>query len=307
MLLPTPDELPYEPVPATLVKTYRTGLWFEGVAQGPDHSLVLAGISRVDHTTGDTRGIRGELIRRAADGGERTLFSPPPGTAAGVTAVAPDGGLFMAATGSAAGRGLWRVEPDGDGHLLAATPDGSWPNGVSFGPSGPGGPVYLADSALGVIWSIDPATGALDRAFTGDVLRARPGALAPGANGIQVFGDQMYVTNSDAARLVRFDVDDRGALQNPTVVLSGVPADDFAFAEDGTVYLTTHVFDTVVRADPDGRRAVIAAGPEHVAGATDCTLARGDDGNPVLYVVTDNGGLVTGDTSAAGALVALHV
>lgn len=307
MLLPIPDELPYEPVAATLVKTYRPGVWFEGIAPGPDRSLVLAGTTGLDYATGRTAGIRGELISRTADGRERTLFAPPAGTTAGVSAVADDGGLFMAATGSPSGRGLWRVEPDGEGRLLAATPEGSWPNGVSFGPSGPGGPVYLADSALATIWRVDPATGGLGVAYAGDELRARPGALAPGANGIQLFGEHLYVSNSDAATLLRFAVDDSGALRDPTVVLTGVPADDFAFSDDGTVYLTTHIFDTVVRADPDGRRAVVAAGPEHVTGATDCAFVHDADGRLVLHVVTDGGALVSGDRTAAGTLVALDV
>ena len=307
MLLPVPDELPYEPVDATVVKTYRPGMWFEGVATGPDDSLVLAGTAGLDYATGATSRIRGELIHRAADGAERTLFRPPDGSTAGVVAVGADNGLFMATTGSARGRGLWRVDPDGQGRLHAATPDGSWPNGVSLGPHGADGPVYLADSALGVVWMIDPVTGALDEARAGDELRARPGALAPGANGIQLFGDHLYVTNSDAATLLRFEVGDHGTLHDPAVVLTGVPADDFAFAPDGTVYLTTHIFDTVVRAEPDGRRAVIAAAAENVTGATDCALGRDLDGDPVLYVVTDSGALVSGDATAAGKLVALRV
>ena len=307
MLLPTPDQLPYEPVPATVVKTYRPGLWFEGITQAPDGTLILAGTTGLDYATGDTTHIHGELIARTPDGSERTLFTPPAGSTAGVTAVAPDGTMFMAATGAVAGRGLWRIDPQGHGRLLASTLAGSWPNGVSFGPAGLEGLVYLADSAMGVIWSIHPATGALNQAYNDNILRARPGALAPGANGIQLFHDHLYVTNSDAGTLLRFEVDDRGALANPTVALSGVPADDFAFADDGTIYLTTHIFDTVVRAEPDGRRAIIAADAEHVTGATDCTLARDVDGNPVLYVVTDSGALVSGDPTTAGALVALHL
>lgn len=307
MLLPTPDTLPYEPVAARLVKTYDAGLWFEGVSAAPDRSLLLAGTTGLDYTTGDTARIRGRLISRAADGTEHVAFTPPDGSTAGVTAIAPDGRRFMAATGHAGGRGLWCVDAEGRGRLLAATPTGSWPNGVSLGPAGVDGLVYLADSALGVIWSINPRTGALGEAYAGDDLRARPGALAPGANGIQLFGDRMYVTNSDAGTLLRFDVDERGALRDPSVVLTGVPADDFAFAPDGTLYLTTHIFDTVVRVDPDGRRSVIAAAAEHVTGATDCALVPGTDGDTVLYVVTDGGALVSGDPSAAGALVALSV
>lgn len=62
-----------------------------------------------------------------------------------------------------------------------------------------------------------------------------------------------------------------------------------------------------MRVDPDGRRSVIAAAPQHVTGATDCALVTGTDGDTVLYVVTDGGALVSGDPSAAGALVALSV
>ncbi|MGN6333496.1 MAG: SMP-30/gluconolactonase/LRE family protein [Motilibacteraceae bacterium] len=305
MLLPTPDELPYEPVPATLVKTYRPGLWFEGIAQGPGGILVLAGSTGLDYATGDTSRVRGKVIARAADGTERVVFAPPAGSTAGVTAIAPDSTMFMAVTGG--GRGLWRIEPDGQGRLLAATPAGSWPNGVSFGPAGPAGPVYLADSALGVIWLIDPVSGALDTAYEGDELRARPGALAPGANGIQRFGEHLYVTNSDAGTLLRFDVDDDGRMGRPRVLVTGVPGDDFAVDQDGTFYVTTHIFNTVVRVDPDGRRAAIASDPEHVTGATDCTLVLDAEGRRTLYVATDNGALVSGDTGAAGALVALSL
>lgn len=305
MLLPTPDQLPYEPVAATLVATYRPGMWWEGIAQGPDDTLVLAGSAGLDYATGDTGRIRGEVVVRDPGGAERTHFTPPAGCTAGVTAVAPDGGMFMAVTGSA--RGLWRLEPDGHGRLLAPTPPGSWPNGVSFGPAGPQGPVYLADSAMGVIWMIDPETGDLRAAYEGDELRARAGALAPGANGIQLFGGQMYVTNSDAATLTRFDVDDDHRLRNPFPVVTGVPADDFAVDDDGTFYLTTHIFDAVVRVDPDGRRSTIAATAEHVTGATDCTLARDDRGRRTLFVVTDGGGLASGHREAAGSLVALSL
>lgn len=304
MLLPSRDELPYEPVPAAVVKTYRPGLWFEGIARGHDGMLYLAGSISLDDTTGRASQVQGQVIARSRDGSERTHVMPPAGSTAGVTAVGADGRMFMAVTGAA--RGLWRVEPDGTGQLLAPTPPGSWPNGVSFGPGGADAKIYLADSSLGVIWIIDPATGSIGRAYEGTDLRPRPGAFAPGANGIQLFGNQMYVTNSDAGTLLRFDVDTNGNLRNPHVTVTGVPADDFSFDHDGTVYLTTHIFDTVVRVDPDGRRAVIAGAAEHVTGATDCVLV--DDGTGrVLYVVTDGGGLASGDRAAAGTLVALTV
>jgi sugar lactone lactonase YvrE len=91
------------------------------------------------------------------------------------------------------------------------------------------------------------------------------------------------------------------------VVVQGVPADDFAIDDDGTIYLTTHIYDTIVRVDPDGRRTVVANRDQHIVGATDCALVVGSDGRRTLYAVTDGGALATGDAHAAGTLVALDV
>lgn len=278
LLLPKADPLPYEPVAgARLVKTYGEGMWFEGVEAGPDGTLYLAESRGEDYATGDKSQVHAAVIARAADGTERTFFTLPTGSTAGVMAVAPDGTLYLAVTGG--GRGLWRIGPDGQGRLLAALPDGSFPNGVTLAPDGG---VYVADAALGTIWHVDRTSGDVTRAYEGQALRARRFvALPPGANGIHVFRDRVYVTNSDAGTLLRLSPAADGTLHDPQVVVQGVPADDFAIDDDGTIYLTTHIYDTIVRVDPDGRRT--------------------------LYAVTDGGALATGDAHAAGTLVALDV
>lgn len=304
LLLPRADTLPYEPVAgARVVKTYGDGMWFEGVEAGPDGTLYLAESTGENYATGDKSNVHAEVIARAPDGSERTFFTLPTGSTAGVMAVAPDGALYLAVTGDE--RGLWRIGPDGEGRLLAALPDGSFPNGVTLAPDGG---VYVADAALGTVWHVDPTTGAVTRAYEGRVLRARRYvALPPGANGIHVFRDHVYVTNSDAGTLLRFTPTADGTLRDPQVVVRGVPADDFAIDDDGTIYLTTHIYDTIVRVDPDGRRTVVADERQHIVGATDCALVRGADGTETLYAVTDGGALASGDAHAAGTLVALDV
>jgi sugar lactone lactonase YvrE len=117
----------------------------------------------------------------------------------------------------------------------------------------------------------------------------------------------VYVTNSDAGTLLRFPLSSAGHLGAPTVVVRGVPADDFAIDPQGVVYLTTHIYNTIVRVDPDGRRTVVADAHQHVSGATDCVLVPGPGGTQQLYVVTDGGALKTGGTKARGTLVSLAV
>jgi sugar lactone lactonase YvrE len=305
LLLPHPDDLPYEPVAASrVVSTFDPGMWFEGVEEGPDGTLYLAESTGEDYARGDRSEVEAQVIARATDGSQRTFFALPTGSTAGVMAVAADGTLYLSVNGGQ--QGLWRISATGEGRLLAPLPDDSFPNGVTL--TEDGGTAYVADSALGTVWRIDTATGDTERAFEGDVLRARRFvALPPGANGIHLVGERAYVTNSDSGELLRFTVDPAGDLRDPEVVVRGVPADDFAVDEDGTIYLTTHIYDTVVRVTPDGRRTVVADERQHVTGATDCVRVSGADGTKTLYVVTDGGALASGDQDAAGTLVALDL
>lgn len=65
------------------------------------------------------------------------------------------------------------------------------------------------------------------------------------------------------------------------------------------------IYNTIVRVTPDGRRAVVADEQQHIVGATDCVIVHRPDGSATLYAVTDGGALASGDTQAAGTLVAL--
>ncbi|MGZ6792690.1 MAG: SMP-30/gluconolactonase/LRE family protein [Mycobacteriales bacterium] len=302
LLLPTADHLPYEPVAAaSVVRTYGSGMWFEGISAGPDGTLYLTESKGEDYAHGDKSQVRAELIARRPDGTERVLLRLPKGSTAGVTAVASDGTLYM--TGTGGNRGLWRISPDGTARLITRLPHGSFPNGVTLGPDGQ---VYVADSALGTLWRIDPASGRAERAYSGPELRARRFvALPPGANGVHFFGRDLYVTNSDAGTLLRLPLGTDGRLGRPTTVVRGVPADDFAIDAQGVVYLTTHIYNTIVRVGTDGRRTVVADHRQHVVGATDCVLVSGPGGTQLLYAVTDGGALATGDAKARGTLLQL--
>jgi hypothetical protein len=74
----------------------------------------------------------------------------------------------------------------------------------------------------------------------------------------------------------------------------------------GTLYITTHPFNTVVRVTQDGRRDIVANATQGIIGATDAAFGVLPSDRDTLYVVTD-GGAFTGDAKARGTLVALNV
>ena len=301
LLLPKADDLPYRPVAAKVVKTYPEGVWFESVRAGADGTLYLAANRGLDFSRSDYyRHALGEVIARSPDGTERVVFSTPAGTAAGAFAVKPDGTLYMSS--NAAAPGIWRITPDGAGTLFAPLPAGAWPNGLDFGPDGM---LYAPDSALGLVWRIDPANGRATVALRDPSLSARPFiALAPGGNGLHFVGHDMIVTVSDRTRVLRFAMDAEGHFSGPSVIATGIPGDDFAVGRDGSLFITTHPYNTLVRVSPDGQRTIVADARQGIVGATDATFGRTDADRDTLYVAID-GGAFTGGPNTRGALIAL--
>lgn len=301
MLLPKADDLPYEPVSASVLKTYDQGVWFESVRAAADGTLYLAANIGLDFTRSDYYShAHGEVIVRKPDGSERILFRTPMGSAAGVFAVAPDGTLFMSSNGVTPG--IWRITRDGGGEMFARLPNGAWPNGLDFGPDGN---LYSPDSALGLVWRIDPRSGKAQTAVKSPTLSARPFiALAPGANGLHFKGRDMIITVSDSAKVLSFEMYGTGLFSAPRVLASGIPGDDFAIGHDGSLFITTHPYNTLVKVTKNGRRSTIGDAREAIIGATDAVFGTTDADRDTLYVVTD-GGAFTGGPKTRGQLVAL--
>lgn len=103
-------------------------------------------------------------------------------------------------------------------------------------------------------------------------------------------GGAVYASVSDTARLVQVAMADDGSAGEATLVAEGIGIDDFAIAPDGTVYATTHPFNTLEAIAPGGSRAVIAGAGQGIVGPTAAALVTTDGGAPSVYVVTDGGG-----------------
>jgi sugar lactone lactonase YvrE len=289
-------------VSARTVKTYGDGEWLESVKVGPDGTVYLTSNLGENYATGDKSQVRAQVIARAPDGTERVFFELPPGATAGVIAFDAQGGMYM--TGHGARLGVWRLGADGKGELFAQLPKDAWPNGITIGPDDQ---LYVADSAMGVIWRVDPKSGSVSRAIESDALRARDFiALAPGANGLHFFGRDLYVTVSDSAQILKTILGQDSRFGPLSVFAEGIPGDDFAIDEQGTLYITTHPFNTVVRVTQSGERSIVADATQGVTGATDAAFGVLPGDRDTLYVATD-GGAFSGDVKARGTLVALKV
>lgn len=302
LALPKAAALQFAPVPSRVIKTYDEGLWFEGIAAADDGTLYLSGNRGLNFSRSDYyRAAKGEVIARRPGKDEQVIFRTPTGSTAGVIAIAADGTLYMTSHGDSPA--IWRIRANGQGERLAQLPRGAWPNGLDVGPDGK---LYSADSALGLIWRIDPATGHSERVIVDKRLLARKFiSLAPGANGLHFRGNDLYVTVSDRTTVLKYTLDQRGSFSAPVVVATGIPGDDFAIGHDGSLFIATHPYNTLVHVAPDGERTIIGKEAQHIVGATDAVFGKTASDRDTLYVVTD-GGAFTGGPKTRGELVALQ-
>ena len=280
---------PLEPtaVPVSTVAAYPDGTFLESVAVGADGAayVTVALDARIDRVTP-----AGEVSTFAQFPalGDGSLGFPPtgPSSIVGTVVIAPDSTLYATYVNTAEPElsGVYSVTAQGR-RLVTRLPEGSQPNGITVDRDGT---IYVADSALGLVWRARPGE-AVVRAWVTDPLLAPTGNGFPGANGVKIFRGALYVSNSGTAEVVRIPVRRDGSPGAPVTYATGVPIDDFAFDVTGDIYGTTHPFDTVVRVGRDGTQEVVAGIPEGVVGPTAAAFGtvRGD--RTSLYVVTDGG------------------
>jgi hypothetical protein len=64
------------------------------------------------------------------------------------------------------------------------------------------------------------------------------------------------------------------------------------FGESGSLYVTTHPAQTLVRIDPSGNRTTIGGPDQGMVGATACSFGTAPGDEEALYVSTDGGLIV---------------
>lgn len=255
--------------------------------------------------------LTGEIRRVTKSGQQSTLAVIPLGDPAqcvgpfpgimGALAIDVFSNIYVGASSCGEiGKNVWRVTPSGNTSVVATLPPTALPNGIAVH----FGHVYVADSASTTIWRAPVyGSGQPAKAWTDEPLLADPDPfdIFPGANGLQFYGDSMYVANAGAATIVeipfhlgglfgadfvaeegsvRFGPPGSGA-EHETPALPG--CDDFAFDILGRLYCTTDPFQTLLRIDTDGQVTVLLDAEDGLDGPTAATFGRGSD-RKTLYV-----------------------
>lgn len=220
-----------------IVARYPTdGAGPDDVAVAPDGSVWSTGF------------VNGDL-GRIADGRYEVVKTYQPGI--NPITVAPDGTVWIGTYGPDGS--LYRLDPDQvDQTGRAPVTNGSMPDINAFGllPDGrlfaPAGGIAGPGSAI----TFDPATGG--QVTVAEGLPGVAAATVDSEGGAFVLANatgELYAVDPDArtSELVR-------------TVSEGAPFDNLAFADDGTLYLSSFLTPTVTEVAPDGTTRVIEVG-----------------------------------------------
>jgi sugar lactone lactonase YvrE len=264
--------------------------------------------------------LTGEIRRIAPDGTQSTvavLPIGPPLTICGpflnaVTGITldPHGDLFVSVVScELEHRGIWKVSQDGSAEILATLPLASIPNGIAVHQ----GWVYVADSSQPFVWRAP-----VDRADTGEAevwldspLLAgvfSPGLPLPGANGLQVFRGEVYVSNSTQGTIIAIPFEPDGSAGTPRVhgvMPEGTGCDDFAFDVHGSLYCTTDPTNLLVRMDPDSSIHILLTVADGLDGPTSATFGRTGQDRFNLYI--NSGAFPFFSTTHRPSLMRLHL
>ena len=229
-----------------------------------------------------------------------------PTSAAGIVEVEDD--VFYVSVGTIGEKGsssIYRVDMssfavDTAGNVTAAAtvtdlvpvPDALFLNGSAL-LSASEGTILAADSILGAVFCIDVNSRAVKTWLQHKALaKVTDNPMMPGVNGIKLLKGSLYLSNTDAKTFLKAALTTSGdATGSVDQVYDRINVDDFAFDAEGSVYLTTHVFQSVVKIRSDGTRSKIAGGPEDklVAGTTAAAFGRTASDQTTLYVTTTGG------------------
>ncbi|KAL6821381.1 hypothetical protein V8C40DRAFT_250210 [Trichoderma camerunense] len=234
----------------------------------------------------------------------------------GITEVSPDvftlnAGNFSAETGLSPGSwSVWQVAFHNEQTKISKVtdiPEAQFLNGMTTLESTPN-TILTADSAGGVVYSVDTHTGKYKVALENDVFKPAPGAPLPiGVNGIRYLDGYVYYTNSFDPLFGRVPVSKSGcATGEYKTILTGVFGDDFAVTPQAA-YVAGNPANVITEIKLDGENKVIAGNINSslVAGATSVHFGRTIRDKHVLYVTTT--GTVNATFVEGGKIVALDI
>lgn len=201
------------------------------------------------------------------------------------------GNLLIGSSIGSSAPGIYRLSPTG-AEMLVPIPDAAFLNGLTHLT---GSRYLVADANRGLIVEVDLDVLSYSvwlkhpsLATNADPFHPLP-QYFPGVNGLKLFGEYVYASSTQQQKLVRIPLNPDFTAGQPEIWMTGINLDDFAFDTSGNLYGTTHVYNSVVRIDPQRRITVLAGLEQGVAGSTAAAFGRTDTDRTALYVTTNGG------------------
>ena len=192
---------------------------------------------------------------------------------------------------------------------IADIPEAHALNGMTAVKGSPG-LLLIADSALGLVWSLNATTGTYQKAIQ-DPLLGPSGPFPLGINGLHVHKNTLYFTNSAQGFFGKVGITSTGdGVGNVTMIAepsTGNIYDDFALDGQGNAWITNHP-NALTEVTAGGGQISIAGGGNSTefVQPTSATFGRGSLLEKcTLYVV--GAGTNSNTTIISGQVVAVNV
>ncbi|MGL5943788.1 MAG: SMP-30/gluconolactonase/LRE family protein [Waterburya sp.] len=266
-------ESPVALVPTLQIADFPSNTFLESIAVGADGTLFF------------TSHLDGKVFRIGADG-IPIVHATITGKATGLV-FTPDGNLLLSAWNDQNIPTVFVVSPQGNVTVLVTIPDAMFLNGLT--------PLaedryLIADSYRGAIWELNSAEKTVRIWLEHpDLARSSSEKEFPAVNGLKIYGNALYASNTEKMQLVKIPIQLDGQPSKPEILLQPVNLDDFAFDQDGNLYGTTHIYNSVVKITLGGHMTIIAQSEQGMTGSTALAFGQGESDRTSVYVVTNGG------------------
>lgn len=234
----------------------------------------------------------GQVRKVGRDGSQSTLATLP-GEVVGLAVDAPGNVLVAVASFDPATSGVYRIARDGTFARLPGTGAIVFPNGIAFDKVGN---VYVTDTVLGAVWRVPARGGQAEVWFQSPLLEGSgvfDFGFPLGANGIAFRHNELVVSNTEGARLVRIPIERDGSAGAAAILAEGpalLAVDGIAFDVHGNVWAAVIAQSTIVRVSPQGDVTTVATAADGLDWVSSISFGKNGDLWAVNFAIGPPGG-----------------
>jgi hypothetical protein len=278
--MPTPAGLPpiFAEVPVAIAPSHP-------IAEFPPNTFLESIAVSSDGTLFVSSHLDGKVFRIGANG-VPVVHAAIAGKATGL-ALTSAGDMLVTAWDADNIPTIYTISPQGVVAVLVNLPDAIFLNGLtplseSF--------YLIADSYRGVIWKLSMADQSVIVWLEHPLLaRSSEDREFPAVNGLKIYGQSLYASNTEKMQLIKVPIQSNGQPGEPEIFVDKVNLDDFAFDQEGNLYGTTHIYNSVIKITPDRSISTIAEAEQGMTGSTALAFGAGAGDRTSVYVVTNGG------------------